>query len=152
MCVYVCVLTCVWLFVIPWTVVHQVPFSTGFSRQEYWHGLPFPTAGDLPGSRDQSCVSCIAKWVLYHWATCNVLLSHSVMSNSLRPFGLLPVRFLCPWDFPGKNTGVGCHFLLQGIFLTEGSNYCLCCLLHCRWVLYPLPSHRGSPSHLGSPM
>ena len=31
-------------------------------------------------------------------------------------------RLLCPWDFPGKNTGVGCHFLLKGIFLTQGSN------------------------------
>ena len=36
----------------------------------------------------------------------------SVMSNSLRPHGLEPTRLLCPWDFPGKNTGVGCHFLL----------------------------------------
>ena len=34
-------------------------------------------------------------------------------------------RLLCSWDFPGKNTGVGCHFLLQGIFLTQGSNLCL---------------------------
>ena len=33
--------------------------------------------------------------------------------------GLSPVRLLCPWDFPGENTGVGCHFLLQGIFLTQ---------------------------------
>ena len=49
----------------------------------------------------------------------------SVASDSLRPYGLQPVRLLCPWDFPGKNTGVGCHFLLQGIFLTEGSNPCL---------------------------
>ena len=32
------------------------------------------------------------------------------------------MRFLCPWDFPGKNTGVGCHFFLQGIFPTQGSN------------------------------
>ena len=31
----------------------------------------------------------------------------------------------CPWDFPGKNTGVGCHFLVQGIFLTQGLNLCL---------------------------
>ena len=38
--------------------------------------------------------------------------SHSVMSDSLRPHGLQPARLLCPWDFPGKNTGVGCHFLL----------------------------------------
>ena len=36
----------------------------------------------------------------------------------------------CPWNFPGKNTGVGCHFLLQGIFLTQGSNPHLLCLLH----------------------
>ena len=41
------------------------------------------------------------------------------------PHGLQPTRFLCPWDFPGKNTGVDCHFLLQGIFPTQGSNLCL---------------------------
>jgi len=35
------------------------------------------------------------------------------------------IRLLCPWDFPGKNTEVGCHFLLQGIFLTQGLNPCL---------------------------
>ena len=46
----------------------------------------------------------------------------SVMSDSLQPHRPLPTRFLCPWDYPGKNTGVGCHFLLQGIFLTQGSN------------------------------
>ena len=40
----------------------------------------------------------------------------------LRPPGLYPTRLLCPWNFPGKNTGVGCHFLLQEIFLTQGSN------------------------------
>ena len=38
------------LFVTPWTVAHQAPLSTGFSRQEYWSGLPFPPAGDLPNS------------------------------------------------------------------------------------------------------
>ena len=41
---------------------------------------------------------------------------------------------LCPWDSPGKNTRVGCHFLFQGIFLTQGLNSGL---LHCRRVLYP---------------
>ena len=66
------------------------------------------------------------------------VLSHSVMSDSLPPFGLQPSRILCPWDFSGKNTGVGCQFLLQGILLTQGSNPCLLCLLHCRWILYPL--------------
>ena len=36
----------------------------------------------------------------------------------------------CPWNFPGKNTGVGCHFLLQGIFMTQGLNLHLWCLMH----------------------
>ena len=36
------------------------------------------------------------------------------MSDSLQPHGLYPARLLCPWNFPGKNTGVDCHFLLQG--------------------------------------
>ena len=57
-----------------------------------------------------------------------------------------PARLPCPWDFPGKNTGVGCHFLLQGIFLTQGSNSGL---PHCRQTLYHL-SHLGIPSFLHS--
>ena len=51
---------------------------------------------------------------------------------TLRPCGLQPTRFLCPWDSPGKNTGVGCHFLLQGVFLTQGLNPGL---PHCRQML-----------------
>ena len=47
---------------------------------------------------------------------------------------------LCPWDFSAKSTGVGCHFLLQGIFPTQGSNPGL---LHCRQTLYCL-SYQGS--------
>ena len=70
-----------------------------------------------------------------------VCISCSVMSDSLRPHGLQPSRFLCPWNSPGKNTGVGCHFLLQGIFPTQGSNLGL---LYCRQILYCL-SHQGSP-------
>ena len=61
--------------------------------------------------------------------------SHSVVSNSLRPHGPQPARLLCPWNSPGKNTGVGCHSLLQGICLTEGSNLCL---PHSRQILYCL--------------
>ena len=63
----------------------------------------------------------------------------SVMSDSLRPHGLWPTRLLCPWDSPGKSTGVGCHYLLQGIFPTQGSNPGL---PHCRQMLYRL-SHQG---------
>ena len=58
--------------------------------------------------------------------------SRSVMSDSLRPNELQPTRLLRPWDFPGKSTRVGCHFLLQGIFLTQESNPGL---LHCRQTL-----------------
>ena len=42
------------------------------------------------------------------------------LCNSMDP--MEPARLLCPWDFPGKNTGVGCHFLPQGIFPTQGLN------------------------------
>ena len=61
--------------------------------------------------------------------------SRSVVSNSLQPHGLQPTRLLRPWNFPGKNTGVGCHFLLHGIFPTWGLNPHL---LHCRQILFPL--------------
>ena len=45
-----CVLSCVQLFVTPWTVAYQVPLSIEFSRQEYWSGLLFPSLGDLPNA------------------------------------------------------------------------------------------------------
>ena len=45
----------------------------------------------------------------------------------LWPCGLQPTRLNHPWNFPGKNTGMGCHFLLQGIFPTQGLNSCLLC-------------------------
>ena len=51
-----------------------------------------------------------------------------------------PTRLLRPWNSPGRNTGVGCHFLLQGIFVFQGLNLGL---LHCRQILYQL-SHQGS--------
>ena len=61
----------------------------------------------------------------------------SVVSDSLRPRGLQPIRLLCSWDSPGKNTGVGSQVLLQGIFLTQASNLGLLCLLH--WLVGSLP-------------
>ena len=53
------------------------------------------------------------------------------------PMDCSPPGSLCPWDFPGKNTGVGCHTRLQGIFLTQGSNPHLLCLVH--WQVDSLP-------------
>ena len=47
-CVHAQSLSCAPLFATPWTIAHQAPLSMGFSRQEYWNGLPFPHPGDLP--------------------------------------------------------------------------------------------------------
>ena len=57
------------------------------------------------------------------------VLSCSIVPDSLTPWIVSP-RLLCPSNFPSKNTGVGCHFLLQGIIPTQGWNPCLLCLLH----------------------
>ena len=76
----------------PQTAAHQAPLSLGFSRQEHWSGLPFPS----PVHENE-------KW---KW-------SCSVVCDSYWPHGLQPSRLLHPWGFPGKSTGVGCHCLLQ---------------------------------------
>ena len=87
-----------------------------------------------------------------HWSTCFPCLktvhvytfSCSIVSYSFRPCGLQPARLLCPWDSPGKNTGVGCCFLLQGIFPTQGLNPRLLHLPH--WQADALTlCHLGSP-------
>ena len=71
-------------------------------------------------------------------ALCPLSLS-PVMYNSLGPHGLSPTRLLCPWDFPSKNTGVGCHFLLQEIPNQESGSLC-------HWQADSLPlCHLGSP-------
>ena len=67
-----------------------------------------------------------------------------VMSDSLQPHGPQPQRIPCPWNSPGKNTGMGSHSFLQGIFPIQGLNLGL---LHCRKILYHR-SYQGSP---GSP-
>ena len=67
-------LSCVQLFETPWTVAHQAPLSMEFSRHEYWSGLPFLPPGYLPdpGIKHVSYVSCIDRWILYHYATWDV--------------------------------------------------------------------------------
>ena len=82
------------LLVTAWTTAYQAPPSMGFSRQEYWSGLPLP-------------------YTNYMYQFSSVQFSCSVMSDSLQPHGLQPTRLPRPWDSPGKNTGVGCRFLLQ---------------------------------------
>ena len=87
---------------------------------------------DLEQKHDMICL--MLKIILF----CCAVLSSSVMSDSLQPCSL-PGSSV-HGDSPGKNTGVGCHALLQGIFPTQGSNPGL---PHCRQVLYHL-SHQGS--------
>ena len=86
--------------------------SMRLSRQEHWSGLSFPSPGDLP-------------------------------NPGIEPRSLALQKDSLPSEPPGKpkNTGVGCHSLLQGIFPTQGSNLGL---LHCGLILYCL-SHQGSP-------
>ena len=59
--------------------------------------------------------------------------------------GTIGTRPLCPWDFPGKNTGVRSHSFLQGIFPIQGSNPGF---LHCRWILYLKAEPLGKPPQL----
>ena len=85
---------------------------------------------------------CVSVLVDPNWFVCVCVCS--VMSNSLQPHGLQPTRLFYPWDYPNKNTGMGCHFLLQGISLTHGSNQSLMSLLH--WQVDSLPlNHLRSP-------
>ena len=76
--------------------------------------------------------------------SCNILTAVCVSYSliCLRPHGLYPARLLCPWNSPGKNTGVGCHSLFQGIFLTQGSNPHL---LHWQVVSLPLTTCKAHP-------
>ena len=75
------------------------------------------------------------------WWDCVCVYAHSLMPSSLQPRGLQPARLLCPWDSPGKNTGVGSLSLLQGIFPTQG----LSPLSLLPWQVDSLPlNHQGS--------
>ena len=103
-----------------------------------WVAISFSRGSSRP--REWTQVSCIAGRFFIVWATGEALNLHcmhvcSVVSDSLQLHGLWPSRLLCPWDSPGKSTGVGCYFLLQGIFPTQESNPGF---LHCRQMLYPL--------------
>ena len=103
------------LFATPWTAAYQAPLSMGFSRQEYWSGVPLPSPGLL--------LSCC-----HEHSECR-----SVASESLQLHGLYS-----PWNSPGQNTRLVSFSLLQGIFPTQGSNPVL---PHCRQILYQL-SHK----------
>ena len=87
----------------PETAAHQALPSLGFSRQEHWSGLPFPSP--MHESESES----------------------EVVSNSVRPHRWQPNRLPHPGDSPGKNTGVGCHFLLQCVKVKSESEVAQSC-------------------------
>ena len=85
----------------------------------------------------KACEFSHAKYLI--WCCCCTVAQ--LCLTLLQPHGLQLTRLLCPWNSPGKNTGVGCYFFLQGLLLTQGSNLCR---LH--WHADSLPlSHLGSP-------
>ena len=91
-CMKVKSLSRVRLFTTPWTAAQQAPLSMGFSRQEYWSGVPLPSlALKNAAAAAKALQSC----------------------PTVRPHRQQPTRLPRPWDSPGKNTGVGCHLLLQ---------------------------------------
>ena len=81
-------LGCVRLFATPWTITQQAPLSMGFSRQEYWSGLPFPPPGDLPNPRIKTASSVapalqVDSLPMSHWEnpkTLGVILNYSLFS------------------------------------------------------------------------
>ena len=131
----------------PWNVALLAPLSMGFPRQEYWSGLPCPPPGDLPYPGIEPvflkspALASGAAWEApnKHLAVlCLVAQLSPILCNSMDCS--LPGSSVYE-NSPGKNTGVDCHALLQGIFPTQGSNSDLS---HCMWILYHL-SHQGSP-------
>ena len=142
------IISCVQFFEATFTVPHQVPLPMGFSKREYRGGLPFPNPGDLPhpgnlpdpGIKPESLASPVlqAKSLpLVPSGKPSVNIRKKKESEVTQLFLTLcdPMgcsRQLPPsMDFPGKSTGVGCCFILQGIFLTQGLNLGL---LHCRQI------------------
>ena len=101
-----------------WTTIYSIMTLTPLmDSRPYWSNGEFDYAHLLHKS-----------WVLL---LSSFLVAQLCLTLSW-PRGVEPIRLLCPWDFPGKNTGVGCHFLLQGIFPTQGSNLRL---LHWQLIL-----------------
>ena len=95
--------------------------------------------------QQQPVTSTVGQRLLRYLVLC------SVVSNSFGTPGLQPTRLLCPWDSPGKKTGVGCRALLQGIFPTQELNLGHLCLLHWQAGPLPLAPPGNFEIHLGMP-
>ena len=93
---------------------------------------------------NEPCCCCLVTSVVCN--ACKMCLVTSVVCNSVQSYGPQPARLLCPWDPLGKSTGVSCHVLLQGIFLTQGLNPGL---LYCRQILYHRAPRKAPESATG---
>ena len=122
---------------------------------EPWHSRarPLHTRGACMPQQRPRAAPQIKVWkpetlyLLFTMADSRKKESRSVVSDSLPPHELYPTRLLCPWNPSGKNTGMGCHSLLQGIFLTQGLNPGL---LHYRQILYCLTPGKPWQTHGGN--
>ena len=101
----------IWLFATPWIVTYQAPPSMGFSRQECWSGLPFPSPGDLPDPRIEPMSPALAGRFFTteppgkpHIGFSTVQFSLSVMSDSLQPHESQHTRPPCPSPTPGVHS------------------------------------------------
>ena len=102
---------CVWLFTTPWTAAYQAPPSRGFSRQEYWSGVPLPSpiivAIHLKTNKPKESYVIVSNIGILDWMTMkydfffsSVQFNRSVVSDSLRPHGLQHARLPCPLPTP----------------------------------------------------
>ena len=141
-----CCVLCVWLSRVQlcatlWTTVAPPGSSVhGASPGKYWSGLPCPPPGDLPKPGRIYATKLPLFLVVWQnsriipvtklWSCCCCVAS--VVSNSSWPHRQQPTRIFCLWDSPGKNTGMGCHFLLQcmhACMLSHFSRVWLCATL-----------------------
>ena len=147
-------LICILVFDTPWTIQ-----SMEFSRPEYWSGWPFPSPGDLSNLGIKPTSAALQADSLPAEQGGSLILPYSryssrnVLWKAFEPVKLLSCvqLFAIPWtiayqtppsmEFSRQEYWSGLHFLLQGIFLTQGLNPGL---LHCRQTLYHL-SYQGSP-------
>ena len=142
------------LFVTPWTIgspIHGIFQASVLERV----ALSFSRGSSQP--REHTQVSRIVGALPSESLLLRLLLSRSVVSDSVRPEGLQPTRLLRPWDSPGKNTGVGCHFLLQWMKVKSESEVTQSCLtlsdpLDCACQALPSMGFSGQQYWSGVPL
>ena len=103
----------VWFFATLWTVALQAPLSIGFSRREYWTGLPFSSPGETPWPRDRICTPCIGRRILYHWTTWEALLCWYFSYNQYKVFKLMSILYIKIWTLPFVNDLCNNTYIIQ---------------------------------------